>query len=51
MDRPLTREELMKIGAGLGADVPFFIFGKTAWASGIGDRLAEAPPFPPSGSS
>jgi 4-diphosphocytidyl-2-C-methyl-D-erythritol kinase len=44
---PITREELMEIGAGLGADVPFFIFGKTAWASGIGDRLAEAPPLPP----
>jgi 4-diphosphocytidyl-2-C-methyl-D-erythritol kinase len=44
---PITREELMGIGAGLGADVPFFIFGKTAWVSGIGDRLAEAPPLPP----
>jgi 4-diphosphocytidyl-2-C-methyl-D-erythritol kinase len=43
---PLTREELMKIGAGLGADVPFFIFGKTAWASGIGDLLTEAPFLP-----
>ncbi|MBN2439672.1 MAG: 4-(cytidine 5'-diphospho)-2-C-methyl-D-erythritol kinase [Deltaproteobacteria bacterium] len=44
---PLTREELIEIGTGLGADVPFFIFGNTAWASGIGDRLAEAPPLPP----
>jgi len=44
---PVTREELMKIGAGLGADVPFFIFGKTAWASGVGDCLVEAPPLPP----
>lgn len=43
---PLTREELMTIGTGLGADVPFFIFGKTSWASGIGDRLQEAPPLP-----
>jgi 4-diphosphocytidyl-2-C-methyl-D-erythritol kinase len=40
---PLTREDLMKIGTGLGADVPFFIFEKTAWASGIGDRLQEFP--------
>jgi 4-diphosphocytidyl-2-C-methyl-D-erythritol kinase len=38
---PVTREELMKIGTGLGADVPFFIFGRAAWASGIGDRLTE----------
>lgn len=44
---PLTREELMKIGAGIGADVPFFVFGKTAWASGIGDLLTEAPCLPP----
>jgi 4-diphosphocytidyl-2-C-methyl-D-erythritol kinase len=44
---PVTREELMKIGTELGADVPFFIFGKTAWAAGIGDRFAESPPLPP----
>jgi 4-diphosphocytidyl-2-C-methyl-D-erythritol kinase len=44
---PLSRQELMKIGAELGADVPFFIFEKTAWASGIGDRLIEPPPLPP----
>jgi 4-diphosphocytidyl-2-C-methyl-D-erythritol kinase len=44
---PLTRKALMRIGAGLGADVPFFIFEKTAWASGIGNRLVEAPPLPP----
>lgn len=46
-DHPLTREELMQTGAGLGADVPFFLFGNAAWASGIGDRLVEAPPLPP----
>ncbi|EKD34294.1 MAG: hypothetical protein ACD_75C02400G0001, partial [uncultured bacterium] len=44
---PLAREELMEIGSRLGADVPFFIFGKTAWASGIGDRFVEAPPLHP----
>lgn len=44
---PLTLEELMKAGAALGADVPFFLFGHAAWASGIGDRLIEAPPLPP----
>jgi 4-diphosphocytidyl-2-C-methyl-D-erythritol kinase len=38
---PVTREELMQIGTRLGADVPFFILGKTAWASGIGDRFQE----------
>jgi 4-diphosphocytidyl-2-C-methyl-D-erythritol kinase len=44
---PLSREELLRMGATLGADVPFFIFGKTAWATGIGERLSEAPPLPP----
>lgn len=41
------REELMKIGKTLGADVPFFIFGKTAWATGIGDCLQAAANIPP----
>jgi len=35
----LKKSELMKLGAKLGADVPFFIFGNTALASGIGDKL------------
>ncbi len=43
---PLTREELMRMGMDLGADVPFFIFGDTAWASGIGDHLFAAAPLP-----
>jgi 4-diphosphocytidyl-2-C-methyl-D-erythritol kinase len=42
-----SREELMKIGKTLGADVPFFIFGKTAWATGIGDCLQAAENIPP----
>jgi len=44
---PLTREELLEMGVKLGADVPFFIFGNTAWASGIGDRFTVASPLPP----
>jgi 4-diphosphocytidyl-2-C-methyl-D-erythritol kinase len=35
------REALAEIGAGLGADVPFFIFGRPAWAEGVGDRLRD----------
>ena len=35
----LTKAVLMKLGAKLGADVPFFIFGNSAFASGIGDQL------------
>ena len=43
----LSREKLMKIGAHLGADVPFFIYGDCAWAFGIGDRLEAAGNLPP----
>jgi 4-diphosphocytidyl-2-C-methyl-D-erythritol kinase len=44
---PLDRQALLDMAATLGADVPFFIFGKTAWATGIGEVLTEAPPLPP----
>jgi 4-diphosphocytidyl-2-C-methyl-D-erythritol kinase len=37
----LQRDSLMKIGAGLGADVPFFLFGKNALGEGIGERLTR----------
>lgn len=46
LDRPFADGELMKMGAEIGADVPFFIFGKTAWAFGIGDRLQAAEDVP-----
>ncbi len=36
---PFSRNQLMSMGLGLGADVPFFIFGKPALASGIGEKL------------
>ncbi|OYY50014.1 MAG: 4-(cytidine 5'-diphospho)-2-C-methyl-D-erythritol kinase [Methylophilales bacterium 28-44-11] len=35
----LSRQQLMQIGLTLGADVPVFIFGQTAWAEGIGEQL------------
>ncbi|MBW2599287.1 MAG: 4-(cytidine 5'-diphospho)-2-C-methyl-D-erythritol kinase [Deltaproteobacteria bacterium] len=41
-----STEELMRMGAELGADVPFFIFGKTALASGIGDCLKPVEGIP-----
>ena len=31
----------MEIGLGLGADVPFFVFGRPAFASGVGEVLRE----------
>jgi 4-diphosphocytidyl-2-C-methyl-D-erythritol kinase len=35
----LKKNELIKIGAKIGADVPFFIFGESVLVSGIGDKL------------
>lgn len=35
----LSRETLMEIGLTLGADVPFFIHGRGAMMSGIGEKL------------
>jgi len=37
----LSREELMRLALPLGADVPVFIFGRPAFAEGIGDVLTE----------
>ena len=35
----LSRQELMALGLPLGADIPFFIFGETAFAEGVGEDL------------
>lgn len=35
----LTKEELMALGLPLGADIPFFIYGQTAFAEGVGEAL------------
>ena len=35
----LSRQELQKIGLKLGADVPFFLCGRSAWVSGIGEII------------
>jgi 4-diphosphocytidyl-2-C-methyl-D-erythritol kinase len=42
----LQRDELSRLGASLGADVPVFVAGHTAWAEGVGERLTpvEMPP-------
>lgn len=34
-----TRQELMRLALPLGADVPFFVFGETAFAEGVGEAL------------
>lgn len=36
----LTRSRLQQIGLRLGADVPFFVFGQTAFAEGVGEALS-----------
>ncbi|WP_250645594.1 4-(cytidine 5'-diphospho)-2-C-methyl-D-erythritol kinase [Salidesulfovibrio onnuriiensis] len=41
-DRALPKEKLNALAARLGADVPFFLLGKPAWAQGIGERLTPA---------
>lgn len=38
-DLELSTEKLIELGAKLGADVPIFIYGKSAWAEGIGEKL------------
>ena len=35
----LSEETLIEIGSQLGADVPIFIYGQSAWAEGIGEQL------------
>ena len=35
----LTEEQLAKLGLELGADVPIFVRGFSAWAEGVGERL------------
>jgi 4-diphosphocytidyl-2-C-methyl-D-erythritol kinase len=34
-----SSEQIAAIGAKLGADVPVFVHGRSAWAEGVGDRL------------
>jgi 4-diphosphocytidyl-2-C-methyl-D-erythritol kinase len=42
----LSRERLQRLALGLGADVPVFVFGKNAFAEGVGERL-QALQLPP----
>jgi 4-diphosphocytidyl-2-C-methyl-D-erythritol kinase len=45
-DLGLSRAQLQRLGLALGADVPFFVFGQTAFAEGIGEQL-QALVLPP----
>lgn len=42
-DLRLGRQRLMALAVRLGADVPAFVFGRRAYASGIGERLRALP--------
>ena len=43
---PLSQDELLALGAKLGADVPFCLLGGTALATGIGTELTPLSPLP-----
>lgn len=45
-DTGLSRKELAEIGAEIGADVPFCVYGGTMSASGIGTILSPLPDLP-----
>jgi len=42
----MSNERLQQLGAQLGADVPFFVFQRPAWATGTGTTLSPLPPLP-----
>lgn len=41
-DAAMDEPSLIELAASLGADVPFFLKGRAAWAKGIGEKLTEA---------
>ena len=44
LDAGLSREELAELGASLGADVPFGLYGGTSFGDRRGDRITPLPP-------
>lgn len=43
----LTTAELARLGARLGSDVPFCVYGGTMLATGRGEQVTALPPLPP----
>lgn len=46
-DCGLEAEELQRLGAAVGADVPVCLYGRPAWVGGIGETLDAAEEVPP----
>ena len=44
-DHPLSRDELLSLAAGLGADVPFCLAGGCARCQGIGEKMTPVTPW------
>ncbi len=42
----LSRRELANLGAGLGSDIPFFLYGGSCLCRGRGEEIAALPPCP-----
>lgn len=43
---PLSDRQMHSLATAIGADVPFFLLGKAAWAKGIGDQLTPVDNIP-----
>lgn len=46
-DNALSEQELLAMGAKIGADVPFCMIGGTQLTTGIGDKMSSFPSTPP----
>ena len=44
--KPLSDQQMHLLATAIGADVPFFLLGKAAWAKGIGDQLTPVDDIP-----
>jgi 4-diphosphocytidyl-2-C-methyl-D-erythritol kinase len=44
---PLSPQELHELAAGIGSDVPFFLYAGAAWCKGRGEIIEAAPAPPP----
>lgn len=45
--QPVPERDLLELGARIGADVPFFLIGKPAFVTGIGEKIQPLPRWLP----